>query len=161
MAEGITARNLKKVTLFNGLTGEELKQIAGLCNLRLVKSGELSVKQGETQDSIHIVDKGRMGVEISLPSAPKDKKNMVLDTLGEGEIYSWSAMMKKPATATVRAVEKTRVLDVSSDALLALCEENSHIGYVVMKNLSVLISSRLTRHRLALLSAISGFGEGW
>jgi len=161
MAEGVSAKALKKVTLFHGLTSAEMTQIASLCQARIVKSGEVSVKQGETQDCIHIVEKGRVGVETQLPSAPKNQKNIVLDTLTDGEVYSWSALMKRPATATVRAIEKTRVLDVNTEALLSLCEEDSRVGYVVMKNLALLISSRLTRHRLALLSAISGFAEGW
>jgi CRP-like cAMP-binding protein len=161
MAEAASAKVLKKVHLFSGLTSAEIAQIAKLCQKRSIKSGEVSVKQGERQDCIHIVEKGRVGVETKLSSAPKNQKDVVLDTLAEGEVYSWSALMKKPATATVRAVERTRLLDIETEALLALCEEDCHVGYVVMKNLASLISSRLNRHRLAMLSAISSFAEGW
>lgn len=161
MAEPVAARALKKAGLFQGMTTHELTQVAKLCEEHTYNAGELSVKQGEVLDCICIIQKGRMGVETQLPSAPKDKNKVVIETMGVGEAYPWAAMMKKTASASIRAMESTRVCKINVDRLLALCEEDSHLGYVVMKNLASIISSRLVRHRLALLSAVSGIGEGW
>lgn len=152
---------LKKAGLFQGMTGPELQRLAELCRECSYDRGELSVKQGEGQDTIHIISKGRMGVETQLPSAPRDNNKIVVEAMGSGEVYPWAALMKKTASATVRAMEPTKELQVNVTALMDLCEEDHHIGYVVMKNLASIISSRLTRHRLALLSAVSGIGEGW
>ena len=161
MADQITARALKKVGLFQGLTNAEMGQVAKLCEEYTCNARELSVKQGEAQNAINIILKGRMRVETKLPSAPRDKNDITIDALCVGEIYPWAALMNKPASASVRAMEPTKTLKLSVEKLMALCEGNNHIGYVVMKNLAFLISSRLTRHRLAMLSAVSGIGEGW
>lgn len=161
MVEQIAARGLKKVGLFQGLTGKELAEVAKLCEDYTYKADELCVKQGEMQECVYIIQKGKMGVETNLPSAPKSSNNIVVETMSVGEAYPWAAMMKKSATASIRAMEPTKVCKVNVDKLLALCEKDSHIGYVVMKNLTSIISSRLTRHRLAMLSAVSGIGEGW
>ena len=71
------------------------------------------------------------------------------------------ALSFKLNRTALRAIEATKVLSISADDLMALCEKDNHMGYIVMKNLASIISSRLKRHRLALLSAVSGIGEGW
>jgi CRP/FNR family cyclic AMP-dependent transcriptional regulator len=161
MGEQATTRALKKAGLFQGMTNAELQRVAQLCEQYTYSQGELSVKQGEPQTTIHIIQKGRMGVETQLPSAPRDMKEIIVDVMSAGEVYPWAALMRKTASASVRAMEPTKAFKLEVDKLIELCEEDNHIGYVVMKNLASIISSRLTRHRLAMLSAVSGIGEGW
>jgi CRP-like cAMP-binding protein len=50
----------------------------------------------------------------------------------------------------VRALEKVRVIAIKGADLNALFEDNSHIGFVVMKRLADVISSRLRRTRQQL-----------
>ena len=161
MSEQISARSLKKVSLFTGLTESELAEIAKLCQEKSYQAGECCLTIGEKTEAVHFVQKGRVGVETQIPDAPTGRKDVILAALGPGEVFSWSALMGKIPTASVRAIESAKVISIDADTLIALCESNSRIGYVVMKNLASIISSRLKRHRLALLSAVSGIGEGW
>ncbi|MFC1860778.1 cyclic nucleotide-binding domain-containing protein [Chloroflexota bacterium] len=160
-AQKITVKVLKEVNLFKGLTDEELAQVAKLCKQHSHKSGECCVTQGMAADEIHIVRKGRVGVESHMTNMPHGTSDIILATLTDGEIFSWSALLRKKLTATVRVVEPTKIIDINAEELLELCEENCHIGYIVMKNLALVVSSRLTRHRLAFLSVVSSIGEGW
>ena len=93
MATQTTARALKKVNLFRGLTEGELAQIAKLCREHSHTAGECCVTIGEKTDCVHIVQKGRVGVETQLPEAPMGRKDIILAALGAGEIFSWSALM--------------------------------------------------------------------
>ena len=161
MVTQVSARALKKVNLFRGLAEKELAQVAGLCREHSHKAGELCVVQGQETEFIHIIKKGKVGIESQVPDVPHGRKEIILATLTDGEVFSWSALMNKKLTASVRAIEPTDVLDINADELIALCEENNHIGYIVMKNLSQIISSRLSRHRLALMNALCCIGEGW
>ena len=161
MSEQISARSLKKVSLFTGLTEGELAEIAKLCREKLYQAGECCLTIGEKTEAVHIVQKGRVGVETQIPDAPTGRKDVILAALGPGEDFSWSALLGKIPTASVRAIELSNVLSIDADTLIALCENKNRIGYVVMKNLASIISSRLKRHRLALLSAVSGIGDGW
>jgi hypothetical protein len=38
--------------------------------------------------------------------------------------------------------------------LISLCERDTQIGYILMKNLSILIAVRLKRNRISTLNAI-------
>ena len=157
----VSTRTLKKVDLFKGLTDAELSEIAKFSSAHDCDAGHLCLSLGEKTDSIQIVLKGRAGVESKIPDAPTGRKDIVLAALGAGEIYSWSALMGRVPTASVRAIEPTKTLHIDAQKLLELCEKNNRIGYIVMKNLASIISTRLKRHRLAILAAVTGFGEGW
>ena len=152
---------LKKVDLFQGLTDKELAEIAKVTQENSHQAGEIIVTLGKEADAVYIVRKGKVGVESKIPDVPHGRKEIIVATLTDGETCSWSALMKKKVTATIKAMEPTKSLEINANALLALCEQNPRIGYVMMKNLAQIISSRLTRHRLALLSAVTGVGEGW
>jgi CRP-like cAMP-binding protein len=52
-------------------------------------------------------------------------------------------------------LETTTVWSISAQDLLDLCERDNHLGYILMKNLSALVSSRLRRNRMATLNAIA------
>lgn len=157
----VSVRTLKKIDLFRGLTDSELAEIAKFSSEHECKAGEICLSLGEKTDSLQVVIKGRVGVESKIPDAPTGRKDIILAALGAGEIYSWSAMMGRVPTASVRAIEPTKTLHIDAQKLLALCEKNNHIGYIIMKNLASILSTRLKRHRLAILSAVTGFGEGW
>ena len=159
MAIQVSIEALRKIDLFSGLADEELVEVGKLCRERSHEAGELCVAQGEWTDYVHFVKRGRVRVELCIPHAPYGKK-ITVATLGPGEIFAWSALVTGILSASVRAIEPSEVLEASAAELLALCEKNNHIGYVIMKNLSSVISSRLTHSRLALLNAVSAVGVG-
>jgi CRP-like cAMP-binding protein len=157
----VSPRTLKKIELFRGLTDAQLGDIGKLSTEYTCNAGDLCLNLGEKVDSVQIVLKGRVGVESRIPDAPAGRKDIILATLGPGEIYSWSGIFGRVPTASVRAIEATKTLHVYAQKLMELCERDNHIGYVIMKNLALILSTRLKRHRLAILSAVTGFGEGW
>ena len=149
---------LKGVNLFNGLTEKDLGEIAKLCHEYSLEAGELCVVEGEKTDYVHFVKKGKVAVELEVANLPYGGK-VIVDTLGEGEVFAWSALVAGILTASVRAVEPTEVLYMNAAELLALCDKKNNIGYVIMKNLTSVISSRLTDSRLQLLNAIATIGQ--
>ena len=152
MAAGLSVESLRKIDLFNGLTDEELIEVGKLCSEHYHGSGELCVSEGDRVDYVHFVKKGKVTVEIQIPKSSLEDK-IIVDTLGDGEIFAWSALVTSTLTASVRAVEPTEVLDVKAADLLALCEKKPRIGYVIMKNLTFVINSRLTKSRAKLSAA--------
>ena len=161
MATQVAVGALKKTDLLQGLTDKELAEIAKFTKENNHQAGETIVTLGGEADAVYIVKKGRVGVESKIPDVPHGRKEIIVATLKDGETFSWSALMKRKVTATIRTMEPTKSIEIDASALLGLCEKNPRIGYVIMKNLAQVISSRLTRHRLALLSAVTGVGEGW
>ena len=77
--------------------------------------------------------------------------DVTIEEVTPGRIFGWSALVRQRRfTASVRALEKARVIAIANADLNALFEEDSHIGFVVMKRLADVISSRLRRTRQQL-----------
>ena len=148
---------LRKFDLFDGLTDEELIEVRRLSSEHYQGPGELCVSEGDRVGYVHFVKKGKVTVEIQIPKSAEDK--IVIDVLGGGEVFAWSALVTSTLTASVRAVEPTEVLDVNAADLVVLCEKRPRIGYVIMKNLTLVINSRLTKSRAKLGTAYAELKE--
>lgn len=79
------------------------------------QSGEQIFREGDIDCCAYLIENG--AVEVTTHN---DKKTLRLDTLGEGELFGEIALIdNKPRTATVTALEETRVVRISSDIFLA------------------------------------------
>lgn len=152
---------LKTVYFFRGLNEEELGKISDLCKKDLVAPGELCQKEGLPTSRINFIVKGKVGVEFHLPNIAFGNKDIILYTLNEGDVFGWSSLINVTPWSSLRALEPTEVLYIESEDLLSLCENDSHIGYVLMKNLALLISSRFRRTRMATLNTMVAIKGEW
>jgi len=137
---------LKNVELFDGITPEELRTIAGICESRTYQAGELITKQGMPGEELFIVHAGY--VEIIRTPLTSDSKPRTIVNLGEGQIFGEMALVDMgPRSASVRALtDHTRLLVIQRDAFRELCDENHHLGYIIMQNIAADLSFKL-RHR--------------
>jgi CRP-like cAMP-binding protein len=135
---------LRGVMLFAGLSDEELDAVAALCNERRLNRGDILAEQGSPGDEFYIVTDGFM--EISIQG--EDESSRVLVNLGGGQIIGEMSLIDQgPRSATVRAISDPAVVQViRRDDFDALCEKNTRIGYVVMKDIAADLSFKL-RHR--------------
>jgi len=134
---------LQDVEIFNGLTETELAVISQICQERLVNSGETITKQGEPGGEMYIITEGF--VQVSIGSGSKER---ILVNLGAGQIFGEMALVDKgPRSATVKAIANQTVVQViRADDFDRTCNQNTHIGFIVMRNLASDISFKL-RHR--------------
>jgi CRP-like cAMP-binding protein len=64
--------------------------------------------------------------------------------LGPGETFGEMSFLDHgPATATVRATGRTRLLELSQDALEELCEDNPRLWGKLWRNVAVVLKERL------------------
>jgi len=155
---GLSIEVLKNINLFNGLTHKELLEVGKLCRESACKAGEVCLTEGGRVDTIRFVKKGKVSIEFQAPRLFQ-RSEVVVDTLSDGEIFAWSALVTSTLTASVKAIEPTEVIEINAVELSALCEKKTRIGYIIMKNLTQVINSRLTKSRKQLLSAIESIGE--
>lgn len=132
---------LKSVELFDGLTDAELEQVEAVCKERRFQSGEVIAKQGEAGDEFFIVTEGFVEVLLEEP-------RRVVVNLGPGQLIGEMAVVDQgPRSATVKAVNAPTVVQAVGRAdFEALCENSTHIGYVVIRNIAADLSFKL-RHR--------------
>ena len=150
----ISSQALKKYRLFEGLNDSELAKIAKLCHERNLESGALCFVQGKDATVVNMCDSGTVDIIIQLYEPFGTE--VTVHTTTEGDIFGWSALTE-PHTYTSSAKCRGIVKEVyiKGSDLLHLFEQNLHMGYVVMRNLSNIISFRLTQDRQRLSSQLN------
>jgi CRP-like cAMP-binding protein len=145
---------IKKIHFFRGLTDPELDQIAAMCKQQSLEAGEIYVKEGKPDNDFHLLLTGKMAAVVHIPNVISLKSEIILEVLHDGDVFGWSCLVSSPPTATLRVLDPTELLNVSAPDLLELCEKENHIGFIVMRNLSTLITYKLKRNRMSILNAI-------
>ncbi len=137
-------RLIRGIELFEGLTDEELDEIAAISQEKQFKKGELLAVEGETGEELFIIAEGAVEVEVSdKGSAPK-----VVINLGAGQLIGEMSLVDKgPRSATVRAIHDPTIVQViRHEDFHKLCQRNTRIGYIVMHNIAADLSFKM-RHR--------------
>ena len=134
---------LRSVELFEGLTDDDLKEVAAICTRRQLKEGEALAEQGEVGRELFIVSEGLVEVVVRERTVPR-----VVVNLGAGQLIGEMSLVDHgPRSATVKAIQDpTYVQVIQHDDFQELCERNTKIGYRVMLNLAADLSFKL-RHR--------------
>jgi CRP/FNR family transcriptional regulator, cyclic AMP receptor protein len=137
---------LGAVELFEGATSDELESVATLCEEKIFTKGEIVTAQGETGDELFVVCDGFVEV-IRTGRTPEQAPKSVVH-LGAGQIFGEMALVDRgPRSATVKAAsDTTTLLVIQQDAFEQLCEQNHHLGFLVMRNIAADLSFKL-RHR--------------
>jgi len=141
---------LKSISLFSGLTQTELAGIAKLCRERTYESGSVIFTIGGSATDVYLLETGKVDIQIEFKIYDYEISTTVY-TVGKGEIFGWSALVPPHRlTASARCEGKADVMMINGKELMEYLEKDRRIGYVVMKNLSALVSSRLASTTIAL-----------
>lgn len=136
---------LRSVELFDGLTDDDLSEVAAICTRRKLKDGEVLAKQGEFGRELYIVSEGLVEVIVSERTGSR-----VVVNLGAGQLIGEMSLVDRgPRSATVKAIhDPTFVQIIQNEDFQALCQQNTQIGYLVMQNLAADLSFKLRHHNL-------------
>ena len=140
---------LREFGLFAGLDDNQLIKVAELCHERTLEEGALHFVQGRKAEELHLCRSGKVDITVQLRQPWGIE--VIVHTIGGGEVFGWSTLVEPHIyTASAKCIERTEEIYIKGLDLLNLFEENPRIGYVVMKNLSAVTSSRLTETRQKL-----------
>ncbi len=146
----VSTEILKSFNLFSGLSQTELDGIAKLCRERTYESGSVIFTIGGSATDVYLLETGKVDIQIEFKIHEYETVATVY-TVGKGEIFGWSALVPPHRlTASARCEGKADVIMINGKELMEFLEKDSRIGYVVMKNLGALISSRLASTTIAL-----------
>lgn len=123
---------LGRVPLFQGLPRTDLERIAGLVRPREIEPEELVFREGDPGDRFYIIFTG--AVEILKERPRGDHERLAVKRSGEafGEM---SLLTDAPRSASVRAIEPTRILTVSKEDFASLLGGES-IALRLMRSLA-------------------------
>jgi len=146
----VSAEILKSFSLFSGLSEAELTGIAKLCRERTYESGSVIFTIGGSATDVYLLKTGKVDIQVEFKIYDYEMMTTIY-TVGKGEIFGWSALVPPHRlTASARCEGNADVIMINSKELMEILEKDKRIGYVVMKNLSGLISARLASTTIAL-----------
>lgn len=135
---------LKRIELFRGLNDDRLQQIAAISQQEIYNDDEVILNVDKPGDTLYIIGRGE--VEIHLPAEGGELRPALY--LGEGQIFGEMALLEGAvrSATVVAAGDNTLVYQIQRDDFIALCQADTQLGYLVMRNLAQDLSFKL-RHR--------------
>lgn len=95
------------------------------------EEGEIVFRQGEAGDTMFLIHEGAVAV-----IREKEGTGMVVARLNPGDFFGEMALVdRRPRSATVRAIGKTRLVPVSRDFLLKHSSKDSRFVLTIMESL--------------------------
>lgn len=135
---------LSSVGLFQGMDASQLSQIAAISRREIYDTDQVVFRQGSQGDRMYVIADGQ--VEIRFADS-KGADHAVL-FLGQGQIFGEMALLDQGTrSATIVAVQDGTVLyAILNTDFMQLCEQNTAIGYKMMRNMALDLSFKL-RHK--------------
>lgn len=115
-----TATMIGRVPIFEPLSSDELAQIAQESEHRVFARGETIVRQGSDGDSMFIILRGSVRVQV-----PGEKKTKTIGRLRSNDFFGEMGLLTgEPRSATVAAEDETEVLEIKKETLASLFVTN-------------------------------------
>ena len=122
----------KRVSLFEGLSPTDLKQVASIAEEELFPDGDMIAQQGEPGDALFVIVSGEVSVVIS-----KDGHNVEAVRRRSGEyVGEMSIINREPRMATLIAVGDVRALCIDQKSFEGLIRERPEVSLAVIQVLS-------------------------
>ena len=114
------ALRLKRVPIFDPLSDEEMERLAKSSTARVYAPGEAIVRFGGDGNSMFVITRGKVKVQIVDNGLPK-----VVSELAENDFFGeMSLLTGQPRTANVIADFETEVLQIKKNSLKPILESN-------------------------------------
>ena len=143
---------LKAISIFRDLEEEELRVLLTATRPVRFPRGEVILKEGETGETMYIMQEGMVEVSKSLVMKwgredYQDRDKILTKLSAEDHaIFGEVALFDQgKRTATVLALTDCLLLEISQANFLKLADQNPRIGYKITRNIARLLSSRLRK----------------
>ena len=143
---------LNGIPWFLEFNQKQLDNLASIASIVEIQKEESIFCEGDRVDNVYTLLSGEVDVFATIPS-----RGQVHIYFAEPlDIIGWSRMtpVVRQRTASAVAVRDTRLLVLNGDELSELCENDSHVGYVIMKRLANVVASNVLMFKLQLMEQI-------
>lgn len=127
------------LAFFKGLDAEDLSALAPFFTSVTYVAGTAIFQQGDRAENLYLVARG----EVTIRYKPVDGPVMTVTRVQPGGVFGWSAAVGN-LTYTSGAICSldSEILRVRGEELRRLCEQNPHIGNVLLDRLSLVVAER-------------------
>jgi CRP-like cAMP-binding protein len=153
----VAVDTLKTSPLFSELNDRELRLITPLCREKRYAKGETIFAKGDEANTVYLLQEGKVRLGYEICPQPDACQDTTIPVDQPGEVIGWSALVKpRRLTASAHCITDVRLITVDGEALEQLMEQDSHIGFVVMKALAGVIADRLRQAKELTLGRVMG-----
>jgi signal transduction histidine kinase len=140
----VIAERLKKSDVFQSLSEADLLEIAKLCQEETYQDGQEVFIEGEPADKLLVVERGKLAIEKKIQlGRHSTPRNATIAYVAPNQVAGFSTITKsRTHSASVTAIEPTRVCAVDGDGLREYLSSHPEAGYLVMSSLTSLVRSR-------------------
>lgn len=140
----VTVDALKACPLFSELEDEAVQKIIPLCREESYPKGAVIFTEGSRADTLFLLAKGEVTLRYEICPQPDGCQDTTIPVERAGAVIGWSSLVKpRRLTASAHCLSDVQLIAIDGEALNDLLERDSHIGFVVMKQLAEVISERL------------------
>ena len=140
---------LKQSDIFYQFTPTQLELVANLCREVVFQAGEIVFEENSNSKELYIIAQGEVDIlikpaNVSLLGMLEEEEAPVA-TLRRGQNFGEVALVDEGLrSASARAAqEDTRLLVISRDKLIMLCETYPQLGYRLMYNLAADLAMKI------------------
>jgi CRP/FNR family cyclic AMP-dependent transcriptional regulator len=141
--------HLKQSDIFYQFTPTQLELVANLCQEVVFQAGEIIFKENSSSQELYIITEGEVEISINPALIGTSDKNKHTDatiaTLRRGQSFGEIALVDEGlrSASACAAQKETRLLVISRDKLMMLCETYPQLGYRLMYNLSADLAMKI------------------
>jgi CRP-like cAMP-binding protein len=148
---------MQSVPWFQQMSQEHFERLLEITSLIEVEAKQELFREGDSEDFLYVVIRGRVAIEMSVPSRGRVR----IYTAEPMDEVGWSSVVPvvRRRTASARAVLPSTLLKIDAVKLRQLGEEDCGLGYLIMRRMSNVIAGRLLTTRLQLLDMFAHPGE--
>jgi len=147
---------IKSTELFWNLTDTQVDKLLDLCQERNFDAGLRIFDEGDTAENLYIVEKGKVALEMEIRIGSRTRRQVVIETIESKGVFGWSALSTTPVTTmSATAIADSRLLSFNGKRTCKLCNEDTELGYTVMRQLVNLVSDRLSHAKRTLAHVLS------
>ncbi|MEM4724959.1 MAG: cyclic nucleotide-binding domain-containing protein [Candidatus Hadarchaeum sp.] len=140
----VTVDQLRTCELFSELTNEELEQMLPFAREESYKAGTVMFSEGDEATTFYILQEGKVSLQYEICPQPDYCQDATILLDKPGDFMGWSSLVKpRRMTASGLCLTDVRLIAIDGKKLNELLERDSHMGFVVMKELAGQINKRL------------------
>jgi CRP/FNR family cyclic AMP-dependent transcriptional regulator len=143
----ISPERLRRYPHCAGAPDDLLKSVAMLARERPFEAGERLFEEGATANKLMFLDSGEVDIVYRLG----DDREVTVDTLVEGDLMAWSALLE-PYRLTASGVGRRDgvVIEIDAEELRKICHATPSHGFIMMTQVAKALRDRLSATRVQL-----------
>jgi len=131
---------IRKCKIFKMFPNELIEEIAGIGIPVKHKANEMLFNIDDPAENLAVLIKGRVDIMTT-----KRTQIVPVHTVMPGEAFAFSAMVTGRFTSAAKAIEDSEVCSLPVEEITKILEKDYKAGFYFMKQIAVIVSSRLIK----------------